>query len=357
LIDAAWSAKPEQPRAHLGASEIGNSCARALWYNFRWCSDKEFPGRLLRLFDRGHAEEIRFIRDLRMIGVEVHDRDPSTGAQFKYATLGGHFAGSGDGLALGVPQAPKTPHILEFKTSALKPFEDLKKKGVLESKPVHYSQMQLYMHWQGFTRALYMVVNKNNDEIYSERVKYVPEIALGLIEKARFIIESSEPPKGISTNPGYFECKWCDHYKTCHQHKPARVSCRTCISSTPVTTDKGGWTCNHHGVDISTANQRKACPDHRFIPALLPHSQVVGGAQDTRRIDYKVIATDVEYSNGARGQTGYSSAELQDLEPALIGDPGINALREHFHGVVQTIKSPATIIPLRPSFNEEDIPF
>jgi hypothetical protein len=83
----------------------------------------------------------------------------------------------------------------------------------------------------------------------------------------------------------------------------------------------------------------------------------VGGDKDYRRIDYKVIATDVEYSNGYRHQSGYSSAELQDLDPALIGDPGINALREHFHGVVQTIKSPATIIPLRPSFNEEDIPF
>ena len=35
-------------RDHLGASIIGKSCARALWYDFRWITPARHSGRLLR---------------------------------------------------------------------------------------------------------------------------------------------------------------------------------------------------------------------------------------------------------------------------------------------------------------------
>ena len=47
----------ESSRAHLGASMIGRECNRALWYGFRWATVPNFPGRVLRLFKRGHDEE------------------------------------------------------------------------------------------------------------------------------------------------------------------------------------------------------------------------------------------------------------------------------------------------------------
>jgi len=41
-------------RAHLGASLVGHSCTRFLFYSYRWVAPPRFPGRMLRLFDRGH---------------------------------------------------------------------------------------------------------------------------------------------------------------------------------------------------------------------------------------------------------------------------------------------------------------
>ena len=45
-------------RGRLGASIIGRPCARQLWYSFRNLFDRTFSGRILRLFETGHLEEI-----------------------------------------------------------------------------------------------------------------------------------------------------------------------------------------------------------------------------------------------------------------------------------------------------------
>ena len=39
-------------REHLGASLIGKSCERALWYDFRWATRSRHDGRILRLHGR-----------------------------------------------------------------------------------------------------------------------------------------------------------------------------------------------------------------------------------------------------------------------------------------------------------------
>ena len=59
-------------RKHLGGSLVGRPCLRELWYNFRWAAgDIQHSGRLLRLFDRGHLEEFRFVQYLKNAGMEV----------------------------------------------------------------------------------------------------------------------------------------------------------------------------------------------------------------------------------------------------------------------------------------------
>ena len=52
-------------RAHLGGSQIGNPCSRALWYQFRHASSQSFEGRMLRLFETGDREEERIVANLR----------------------------------------------------------------------------------------------------------------------------------------------------------------------------------------------------------------------------------------------------------------------------------------------------
>ena len=70
LIDQFHESKAEKPRGHLGGSLLGHHCERWLWLSFRWAVQESFPGRVLRLFRRGHNEEDIIIRDLRAIGID-----------------------------------------------------------------------------------------------------------------------------------------------------------------------------------------------------------------------------------------------------------------------------------------------
>jgi hypothetical protein len=256
----AYSTNTFPFRNHMGASGIGSKCARAIWYGFRWVTDKQHDGRLLRLFNRGHLEEARFIAMMLMIGVKVWQHDEN-GKQFTISDAGGHFGGSGDGVALGIPDLdPDTPVLLEFKTSALKQFESVKKKGVREAKFEHYVQMQVYMRKMGIAVALYMVVCKNNDELYAEIVTLDTRTADTFINRGVELVFTPQPPKKISNSPAWFECKWCDHYAVCHKDRPPERNCRTC--STSVVTPEGEWVCGDTGVVLDKAAQYKACNEY-----------------------------------------------------------------------------------------------
>ena len=204
----------EPDRGYLGCSELGHSCERYLWYKFRKLCKPTFDGRMYRLFDTGNWEEGRFVEDLRSIGCTVHDTDDNDN-QFAVSALNGKLSGHMDGCALGIPEAPKTWHVLEFKTHNYKSFRKLVKEGVAKSKPQHYCQIQLYMHLSGMTRALYLAVDKDTDELYSERVRYNQEEALSLMDRAKRIIESSSPPERIATREDYYECSWCAAKSIC----------------------------------------------------------------------------------------------------------------------------------------------
>ena len=261
-------------RPHLGASLIGKECERALWFDFRWTTRRQHPGRLLRLFETGHLEEARLVRNLRSTGATVLEVDPETGRQIRVEAHGGHFGGSLDGIALGLLEAPKTWHVLEFKTHSAKSFKELVAKGVRESKPQHFAQMQIYLHLTGLTRAMYLAVCKNTDELHAERIEHDPLVAQGLLDKAQRVIQASLPPDRISNDPAWYLCRWCEHAPVCHGQTAAEINCRTCLHSAPV---EGGWHCTAHQRPISDAEQRTACAQHLYLPALVPGEQVDAG--------------------------------------------------------------------------------
>lgn len=264
-----YEQRREPQRGHLGGSMIGRECERELWYGFRWAKQVVFNGRILRLFQRGQLEEKVFEDDLRSVGIKVETIDPVTGKQFRVSAIGGHFAGSMDGIGSGFPEAPVTEHNLEFKTHNEKSFKELQSKGVQKSKPEHYAQMQVYMLLSGLTRAFYLAVNKNNDELYSERIKVDKTFAAELIDKAVRVITASEPPKKISNDPSWFKCKFCDYSDICHGDGIAETNCRTCAHSTPILNGDADWACNKYENDkIPLDFQRKGCDKHAFINGL-----------------------------------------------------------------------------------------
>ncbi len=261
-------------RSHLGASLIGKECERALWYDFRWTTKAKFPGRVLRLFETGHLAEARLVQNLRRTGATVLEVDPETGRQFRVQAHGGHFGGSLDGVAINLLEAPKTWHVLEFKTHSAKSFADLAAKHVRQSKPQHFAQMQIYMWLTGLTRALYVAVNKDNDDLYIERVELDTAVSARLLEKAQRVIFAATPLPRISEDPSWYQCRLCDHAEVCHGKQAAEINCRTCLHATPI---DGGWHCARHNKSLTEVDQRTACTHHLYLPPLVPGRQVDAG--------------------------------------------------------------------------------
>jgi hypothetical protein len=263
-IGDAYRGEEKVPfRAHLGASGLGKDCARAIWYGWRWYTRPHFEGRMIRLFNRGHLEEARFIALLLSIGVQIYQQDEN-GKQFRIHHAGGHVGGSGDGIAIGLPDLPPgMPALLEFKTHGEKSFLKLQKEGVRSAKFEHYVQMNLYMRKMNLTVALYGAVNKNTDELWLEIVQLDTIIADQYLDRGTQIVKSTHPPKKINESPGWFECKFCDHKAVCHLGKEPERNCRTCHFGRP--DPDGVWRCYVKPTEARELNQEEqfaGCKDY-----------------------------------------------------------------------------------------------
>jgi len=230
-------------REHLGASVIGKECDLRIWFGFRWWADPSFSGRMLRLFERGNREEEWLADDLRAAGMDVSTVDPETGEQYRWAKLGGHFGGSTDAVILNVPMGGSKEHIGEFKTVNEKGFKKMVKDGLQATKPEHYVQTQLYMSWRGVDSAIYIMVCKNTDEMYVERVKLDVRCVAEHEARAEAIIFGAGRPARMTDNPTFWKCKFCDFQQHCHFDAEPEKNCRTCTHAKP---DRdGSWRCTH----------------------------------------------------------------------------------------------------------------
>lgn len=250
-------------RSHLGASLIGKTCGRELYYGFRWFLKVKFPGRVYRLFNRGHLEEGRLIALLLTAGIEVYQQD-AKGNQFRISCYGGHFGGSGDGIGIGFPDLQTgEPALLEFKTHSDKSFQKLKKEGVKVSKPEHYIQMQMYLDKMNLSYAMYIACNKNDDEIHAEVVRKDEFTSHQFEERAGTIIFSKGIPRRISEKESWYECKFCDFHSICHKGAKVEMNCRTCMFSTPE--NDGKWYCRQTGEELDKQMQLDGCSEYQRI--------------------------------------------------------------------------------------------
>lgn len=262
-IEDAYRGEDTGYRSHLGASLIGRPCGRDLWYGFRWAKKAKFSARMLRLFNRGHLEEGRFIALLLIAGMRVVQQDEN-GHQFKISRLGGHLGGSGDGIILGCPDIPEGQKALsEFKTHGSKSFAKLVKDGVQKAKPEHYVQMQSYMFEMAIMYALYMAVNKDTDELYAEILIRDDSVAHQYFDRAERIIMMTSPPARLHESAAMFDCKFCDRKSICHYGEPMDKNCRTCVFSQPV--PDGTWRCNKYNATIPKEAQLVGCGEYQQI--------------------------------------------------------------------------------------------
>jgi len=282
----------------ISVGELGNECDRALWYGLRWASPPErLTGRKLSIFRTGDRWEDALVSDLQAIGVEVF------GQQDRIRLVAGHVRGKIDGRAMGIPEAPKTEHLMEFKSSNDKSFKELKKKRVRDGKPMHFVQLQLGMHMFGLGRSGYLVVNKNDDERYFERVEYDAEFCLRILARAERIIRSDDPPSKLHEDPeakGAFACGWCKHRGVCQDKRPVRVHCRTCIHATPEFAGDGHWSCARWNKPLGLDEQRQGCPVHLHLPGLV-HGRQVDVDEENETITYEMHDGSVWVDGASRG--------------------------------------------------------
>lgn len=247
-------------RTHLGASEIGDPCTAKAWNSFRWLKQEKFSGRMLRLFERGHLEESRFIKLLRGIGFTIREVDEK-GEQVRIVGVNGHFGGSLDAMAKFPISYGVSAEIIilnEYKTHNEKSFTKLAgakdastgkrifvagTNGVRINKPVHYAQMCSYGRAFGFHYALYCAVNKDTDELYFEIVPLLPNYlyADDLYRKADNVINSQTQPPKIAQVKTYFECKYCHFSPICFDGEKPEKNCRSCKFAAPIANAE--WTC------------------------------------------------------------------------------------------------------------------
>lgn len=273
LIEDAYRGDEDEFRSHLGASILGRACAREVWYSWHWTTKKEFGGQMLRLFNRGHLEEGRFVALLLMIGCTVWQFDDK-GNQFRISGHGGHYGGGMDGVVTGLPDLPGEPVLAEFKTHNDKSFSKLLGEGVRFAKPEHFVQMQQYMGGNNLKWAAYFATNKNDDHIHAELVAFDSENYARFSHRAEQLVGMGQPPARINDSASWYQCRFCDHGGVCHGQDLPAVNCRTCAHSRPG--PEGSWLCTETRntaafgdlVTLSKADQLRGCENYEVNRAM-----------------------------------------------------------------------------------------
>lgn len=204
------SLKPDAHRNYIGASGIGSSCLRKIWYQFNGEKEESFTPHIKRIFLTGKVMESMVLNLLVESGIEVQIPDESNNffkCQDKELS---YFQGNYDALLL----SPK--RILEVKTAKNSSFSTVVKNGIYKWDQRYYGQLQSYMGMTGIHSSCILVINKDNSELYDEIVDFKLSYYELLKAKAKIIYESKEPLSRVNNSPAWWECKICQFKEKCH---------------------------------------------------------------------------------------------------------------------------------------------
>lgn len=253
MVDAGT--QTSLPRHYLGLSQLGHSCGRYLWFYFRWGQTISHSHRKMRIFQAGHDSEKIIVNNLRRSGFNV------TNTQTELVHANGYMLGHIDGIIQEIPEYNK-PVLLEAKSAKDAKWKSFEKNGVKRTYKEYYCQSQTYMNKLGLEKALFIVLNKDTSHLYYEIVDYNKVHAEALLMRGEDVIESPVPVKGLSTDPDYYECNWCEFEGICHKNESFEVSCRTCQH---IRLNSGKWYCNIKKEDRTLKEQKEACEKYEML--------------------------------------------------------------------------------------------
>jgi hypothetical protein len=222
LIDAACAQKEGAPRNYLGASSIGEPCARRLQYAFEGAATDEgsgFSARTLRIFHRGHKGEEWMAEWLRQAGFDLKT-ERRDGSQFGFDDCDGRFKGHIDGVIIGGPDGFGFPALWENKVLGAKGFGQLQKHGIAKAYPAYAAQVATYQAYMQLAEnpAIFTALNADTMEIHAELVPFNEGLAQECADKAARILSAhdhGETLPRVTDDPDSFACRFCPYKGVC----------------------------------------------------------------------------------------------------------------------------------------------
>jgi len=220
----------QAPREYLGASRLGVACERALQYEYAQAPvdpGRDFQGRLLRIFERGHVMEDCMVAWLRDAGFDLRT-SKADGGQFGFSVADGRLRGHIDGVIVAGPDlghGSGYPALWEHKCLGAKSWNELHKHGLAVAKPVYAAQVATYQAYQELHEhpALFTALNADTMEIYIELVPFDAALAQRMSDRAVKVITATETGELLPRSfidATHFECRMCAWQDRCWRTAP-----------------------------------------------------------------------------------------------------------------------------------------
>lgn len=223
LIDKALIRrnKDQGQRDYLGASLLGDECLRKLQFHYFHVpkdEGKDFSGRILRIFERGHAGEARMKQYITMAGFRL--QTGVNGKQYGFSILDGQVKGHCDGVLVGGPALMNYPALWENKCLGAKYWKQLEKEKLKKYSSTYYGQVQIYMAYFELTDnpALFTALNADTEEIYIEFIPFDASAAQRVSDNAVQAIKACQVGEllpRLSNDTSFYKCKQCDWRDRC----------------------------------------------------------------------------------------------------------------------------------------------
>ena len=197
------------------ASQMGHPCLRYLVYNRLNWKDKPLPDLERKLvFDEGHYQEQRVIRDIMDAGIEIVQlQQPFVWDKYQIS-----------GRIDGIIKEGKTRMPVEIKSMSPYTWKSINSEGDLYTRKWYYrnylAQMTLYLLMTELEQGLFILKNRNTGQLKQILYPLVYEYGEQLIKKAIKINEyvaKNEYPERMEYRADI--CNSCDFFSLCMPQK------------------------------------------------------------------------------------------------------------------------------------------
>lgn len=354
LVDAGCdNLLKESSRTHLGFSGIASEDQRDTFLKFRWSIPDDKEARMKRILRLGHIIEDEVAQYIRAAeGIELHVIDPQTNRQYSWKLLGGHFAGSCDGMLRGHPSAPLKWHVWEMKTAKAERYKELEKLGWEKWDAAYYGQSHCYMGASGIDRHISTTYNKNTSALHWDRTRFKPNLWAMYQLDAQNMLTTREIPESPYVPTDYRIKRWkSPEYQEAYWGRTLpKPHCRNCKHAQILFDGDKRWHCTRRQEDRSPAQQRVGCELHLYMQTFMTQALANEIEDHGTIVRYEHRAESFEVWNAEDtssypGQHVYTSEELYQIVKggtfslSLLNDPNLLKIRAAFGGEISQTKT------------------